>query len=92
MGKSTTIALQATDTSQQKVANLTGVPTDATIEELINDLLQEMHLPKNDANGDPLNYHARLEREERHLHASEIVGEALHENDRIMLHPNVDAG
>lgn len=92
MGKSTTITLQATDASHQKVANLAGVPTDTTVEELIDDLLQEMRLPKNDANGHPLVYHARLEREERHLHASEVVGAALRENDRIMLHPNVDAG
>jgi hypothetical protein len=50
-----------------------------------------MELPRNAA-GRPVTYHARLDREGRHLHATETVGEALQPNDRIVLQPNIDAG
>ena len=43
-----------------------------------------MQLPKSDIGGRPLTYHARLEREGRHLHASELVGEALQEQDMFL--------
>ena len=51
-----------------------------------------MQLPEADAHGQPLTYHARLEREGRHLHGSEIIGEALQSDDRLVLQPNIDAG
>jgi hypothetical protein len=42
--------------------------------------------------GRPLTYHARLEREGRHLHASERVGDAVQNGDKVVLQPNIDAG
>jgi hypothetical protein len=51
-----------------------------------------MKLPRLGNGGRPLTYHARLEREGRHLHATEVVGEALQESDRIMLQPTIEAG
>ena len=51
-----------------------------------------MNLPPNDVEGHPLNYHARLEREGRHLRASETVGEVLEEQDEIVLQPHIVAG
>ncbi len=84
--------LQASDVSGQKLADVREVPLDATIGELIQGLLPEMNLPPNDVSGRPLTYHARLEREGRHLHATETVGEALSEDDHIVLQPNIDAG
>jgi hypothetical protein len=42
--------------------------------------------------GRPLTYHARLDREGRHLQSSELVGQALQEGDRVVLQPNIDAG
>jgi hypothetical protein len=51
-----------------------------------------MNLPRQDTSGAPLTYHARLEREGRHLHASERIGDALERKDRLTLQPNIDAG
>ena len=86
------IGLSVTDVSGQKVANVRNVPTEATVGELVQGLLPKMDLPQNDPSGRPLNYQARLEREGRHLNASERVGEALQEEDRLVLLPNIDAG
>ena len=91
--ENTGIALQATDVSGQKVVNVTNVPGDSTVGELVQTLLAKMMLPKNDVSGHPLTYHALLEREGRHLHASEWVHEALKPaGDRVVLQPNIDAG
>ncbi len=86
------ISLEASDVSGQKVASVKDVPPDATVQELVQGLLARMRLPRNNAQGVPLTYHARLEREGRHLHASERVGDALESEDRIVLQPSVMAG
>jgi len=86
------IGLQATDVSGQKMVNVKGVPPDSTVGELIQGLLAQMSLPPNDVSGRPLTYHARLEREGRHLHAAERVGDALQTGDQVVLQPNIDAG
>ncbi len=88
----TALGLQVSDVSGQKLANVSQVPQDATVGELIQGLLAQMELPQNDVGGRPLTYHARLEREGRHLHASERVGDALQTGDRVVLQPNIDAG
>ncbi len=90
--KTGAIDIQASDVTGQKEAQAKGVPTDATVGELVSELLTRMSLPQNDVSGRPLTYHARLEREGRHLHASEVVGDALEQDDRIVLQPNIDAG
>jgi len=51
-----------------------------------------MKLPRLGSGGRPLTYHARLEREGRHLHATEVVGEALQPKDRLMIQPTIEAG
>ena len=93
MGKNTGIALQVSDVSGQKVVNVTNVPGESTVGELVQSLLAKMQLPKNDVGGQPLTYHALLEREGRHLHASESLRDALQPSgDRVVLQPNIDAG
>ena len=97
MGKAETLVgggvdIQVSDVSEQKVANVANVPNDSTVGELIQGLLSQLDLPLNDSQQRPLTYHARLEREGRHLHASETVGEALQSGDRVVLQPNIDAG
>jgi hypothetical protein len=42
--------------------------------------------------GQPIVYTARLNREGRQLNASERVGDALVEQDEIVLAPSIDAG
>ena len=86
------VNLRASDVTNQKRALVNGVSLDTTVGELIQGLLGQMNLPRNDASGRALSYHARLEREGRHLRATELVGEALREEDRIVLQPNIDAG
>ena len=88
----TGIGLEVSDVSGQKTALVHDMPTDASVGELIEGLLAQMKLPRNDVSGRPLTYHALLEREGRHLHASEVVGEALHQGDKVILQPNIDAG
>ncbi len=86
------IGLEVTDVSEQKKANVENVPGESTVGELIQALLPQMNLPKNDGAGRPLTYHARLEREGRHLHASERVSDALKPGDRVVLQPDIHAG
>lgn len=95
MGKPDTgsrIRLHASDVSGQKLVSLSEVPVDATIGEITRPLPLKMKLPPNDVSGRPLAYHALLEREGRHLHDSERVGDVLQPEDRIVLQPNIDAG
>ena len=86
------LGLQASDVSGQRMVKVRDIPHDSTIGELMRGLVSRMRLPANDTGGRPLTYHARLEREGRHLHASELARDALHEGDHIVLQPNIDAG
>ncbi len=86
------ISLTVSDVSGQKVFRVPKAPPDATVGELVHNLLSQMSLPANDTNGQPLAYHARLEREGRHLNAAERIGDALESGDKLMLQPNIDAG
>lgn len=87
------ISLRVRDTSRQKMARVDDVPPDASIGELVQGLLgSRMHLPRKDAEGRDLNYHAKLEREGRHLHASERVGDVLQNEDEVVLQPQITAG
>lgn len=83
---------EVSDVSGQKVLNVSNVPVDATVGELIQGLIGRMRLPANDTGGRPLTYHARLDREGRHLQGAERVADALQPGDRVVLQPNVDAG
>jgi hypothetical protein len=85
------MTIEVQDVSGQKKAQVSGISAETTVRELINSVALELELPE-ESNGRPLVYHARLDREGRHLHASEIVTDALQENDVIVLHPNIDAG
>jgi hypothetical protein len=87
-----TIDFVVCDLSGQKEVQASAVPRDATISEMVHELLAKMGLGRNDAEGRPLNYRARLDREARHLNGDERVGDALRPEDRVTLHPSADAG
>ena len=87
-----TIGLRASDVSGQKAVRAAAVPASSTIGELVQGLLAKMGLARNDVEGRPLQYRARLEREGRHLNGAERVGDALKEDDHLVLQPNIDAG
>jgi hypothetical protein len=84
--------LEVSDVSGQKKMTVDEFGADATIGELVERLLAEMDLKREDGDGRVLTYHARLEREGRHLHAAERVGDALKPGDHLVLQPNIDAG
>ena len=86
------IALKVSDVSKQKMATINDVPAEATVGELVKGLLDELKLPRNDREGRSLSYHALLQREGRHLNATERIGTALIDGDELTLQPNVDAG
>jgi hypothetical protein len=87
-----TLRLEVNDASRQKRLTVEEVPQDATVGEVVQNLLAELGLPVEDADGRPLSYQALLEREQRHVHATERVGDALLPDDRLTLHPNIQAG
>lgn len=84
--------ITVSDVSGQKRASVNRIPLDISVGDLVDGLLRSLNMPKNDSNGRPLSYHARLDREGRHLNASERAEDALQESDHIVLQPNVDAG
>jgi hypothetical protein len=91
--QTTSLRLHLTAAGGQKEAFLNqNVPHDATVGELVAEMLPQMELPVRDPQGRPLSYRARLEREGRHLQGSERLTEALQPDDTIQLLPNVDAG
>lgn len=87
-----TIDLTVSDVSGQKRVKASDVPRDASVAEMVQELLAAMGLGRNDDQGRPLNYRARLDREARHLNGDERVGEALQPGDEVTLHPSADAG
>ena len=86
------VSLLVSDVSGQKTVRASKVPASSTVGELVQGLLARLGLPRNDTAGRPLTFRARLEREARHLNGSELVGDALQEDDHIVLQPNIDAG
>ena len=84
--------LEVSDVTGQKTATVSDVPAGASVGEIVEQLLSELNLTRNDTSGRPLTYQARLDREGRHLQSSERAGEALRSGDRLVLQPNIDAG
>ena len=84
--------LTARDASGQRKYALRDVRADTTVQDLIRRLVPRMGLPAEDSTGTPQAFHAFLERDGRHLRASEAIGDALKDEDEIILHPDVQAG
>jgi hypothetical protein len=87
----TRLSITATDVTGQKAVRVRNLMPESTVGELVTGLIPRMQLPV-EAEGRPLSYSARLDRLGRHLAASEKVGQALQENDEVMLSPSIDAG
>jgi len=86
------VALRARDVSRQRCVTLTGVDRELSVGELVRGLVPRMRLPRSDAQGRPLTYHVRLDREGRHLNFSERVGESLQDQDELTIQPYISAG
>jgi hypothetical protein len=87
-----TMTVKFRDFSGQKSFRARGVTTQSRVDELVRGAISEMGLRTHSEQGEAVNYHARLDREGRHLLASERVGQALLDQDELVLHPNIDAG
>jgi len=92
MIRATSVPVRVTDVSGQTAVDVLDAPADASVGELVEGVLPRLHLPRNDSDGRRLAYHARLDREGRHVHSSELVGQALLPNDRLVLAPEIHAG
>ena len=86
------LEFEATDVTGHHTFRVRDYPEGNTVDDLVRTLVAGMELSHADPTGTPYTYQARLDREGRHLHASEIVGDALQTGDRISLQPNIDAG
>jgi hypothetical protein len=84
--------LYAEDVTKQKKVKVSNVKPGTTVRELVKGLVGRMRLVENDKRGNPLEYRARLEREGRHLHDSELVSDALRPDDELVLHTKINAG
>jgi hypothetical protein len=84
--------IYAHDVTRQKKVHVSDVTHDTTVRELVNGLVGKMRLVDTDQKGRPLEFRARLEREGRHLHDSELVSDALQPDDELVLHPKINAG
>ena len=87
-----TLDVLARDVTGQKKFRLTGVPTHASVGEMVRGALARMGLGSKDHAGQELEYRARLDREGRQLHSSERVGDVLRRDDEIVLTPRILAG
>jgi hypothetical protein len=87
-----TMSLRASDVTGQKHVRAANVPTHFTIGELVQRLIAKMGLARNGSGGQPLSYHARLDRTGRNLHGGETIADTLEEDDALVLTPDIAAG
>ena len=87
-----TLDLFARDVTGQKKFRLNKVPSQSSVGEIVRSALARMGLGKRDRSGHDLQYRARLERDGRQLHNSEIVGDVLQPEDELVLTPQINAG
>ena len=86
------LRLVATDVTGIKKFSVSDVSPRSTVGELVDNLLARMGLMTRDTGGADLKYRARLKRDGRNLHSSELVGDALVSDDEISLQPKINAG
>jgi hypothetical protein len=92
MIKLANLSITASDVTGQRNVSVSNIRADQMIGELVDGLLPRMNLRRLDREGHPIRFDARLDREARHLHRSELAGDALQPNDHLVLHPRIMAG
>jgi hypothetical protein len=83
---------EVTDVTRQKLFTVPHADSDTTVQQLVNDLVGRMRLPRFDADGLPVAYQARVERLDSYLNDTERVGDVLQAGDKLTLEPNIEAG
>ena len=86
-----TLTLHFQDMSGQRRFVARRVPLDATFGDVRDSVVGRMALPPSTPDGEN-RWTGLLRREGRHLHGTEVVGDALVEGDRIELASEVIAG
>ena len=84
--------ITVTDVTGQKTFKVEKMPSEATIDEVVQRLLTPMQQPAQDPEGRPLTYGVRSEREGRYLGGNETIGDTVQPEDTLRLMPTVDAG
>jgi hypothetical protein len=85
------IGLLVSDVSGQRRVRA-KVPSDATVDEMVRELVPAFPLPTEGVDGEPVQYVARHHREQRHLLPGEVISHVLQEGDEIALVREVTAG
>lgn len=85
------ITITARDVTGQRRTSY-EIPRSSSVNDLIDQVGDRMNLLREDADGRPITWFARHEREGRNLHRSEKVGDALQDSDEIRLQPEISAG
>ena len=86
-----TMTLEVEDFTGQVRRRASGIPRSATVNDLIESIRSEMHLPDQDGNGRPIQYGALTSGGEM-LNATDQVGEVLQDEEVIALTKSVTAG
>ena len=90
--QASTVTFNASDVTGQRSVTLRDVPSESSIGEFVDGLLPTMRLAATDRSGDPVHYDVRLERESRHLHRNERIGDVIQNDDEVTLFPRISAG
>jgi len=86
-----TMTVHVQDATGQRQCTMRDLPRDASWGEVMKVALSNLKLPKSSAGQDTI-WTGRLEREGRHLHSSEVIADALQDDDRVVLQPETTAG
>ena len=84
--------LLISDVSRQKKAMIREVPMDSTVTDLVDQVVPQVGLPRNDVAGRPLVYKAWRERGGIQFRGDERVIDVFQPEDRAVLQPNIEAG
>jgi hypothetical protein len=87
-----TMEIEALDVTGQRGHKYFPRDPDASIGQMIEELVAEMDLPVHDAEGGITTYQARLERDGRALNAAEKLRDTVASGDRVFIEPDISAG
>lgn len=91
MVATTTMTLEVEDFTGQVRRRAPGIPRSATVNDLVESIRSELHLPDQDAEGRPIQYGALSSRGDL-LNATDRVGDVLDEDEVVTLSKSVTAG
>ena len=84
--------LLISDVSRQKKVMIREVPVDAIVTDLVDQVVPQVGLPRNDVAGRPLVYKAWRERGGMQFRGDELVIDVFQSDDRAVLQPDAEAG